>query len=77
MDSQPAMTMSISDISGPPIGNYDSCLSIESPLEKDKPTIKGKYCGMDGSWIRNIKEEEINEDLFKIMDGKENGQGSF
>ncbi|CAG2173367.1 unnamed protein product [Oppiella nova] len=35
------------DMSGPTFGNYDQCLSIESPDEEDKPKFYGQYCGMD------------------------------
>ena len=63
------MTMSFVELSGPPHGNYDQCLSIESPDEEDKPKIKGKYCSGDLSWIRSFKKEEMDaEVLNKLRD---------
>ena len=74
-DAQPSMSMSIVELSGPPYGNYDQCLSIESPEKVGEQKIMGKYCNGDNSWIRDIKREEINvqvinklrEDAFDSM----------
>ena len=35
------------ELSGPPMGDYDQCLSIESPTEGVNPKIKGQYCGVE------------------------------
>ena len=61
------MTMTVVELGGPPYGNFDQCLSIESPDEENKPKIKGKYCAADMSWIMDIKEEELDADLFNKM----------
>ena len=54
--------MPISDLSGPPYGNYDQCLSIKSPYEANKPTITGHYCGLDSS-IYAIKNQYLTEEM--------------
>jgi hypothetical protein len=42
----PPLPSRILEISSIPLGEYDDCLNIISPEEKDKPTIRGQYCRM-------------------------------
>jgi hypothetical protein len=42
----PSLPSRILEISSIPLGEYDECLNIISPEEKDKPTIRGQYCRM-------------------------------
>ena len=44
LEAQPSITIKSNFLESIPIGKYDECLSIESPEEKDKPTIRGQYC---------------------------------
>jgi len=46
LDAMPSLPSRILEISSIPLGEYDECLNIISPEEKDKPTIRGQYCRM-------------------------------
>jgi hypothetical protein len=46
LDAMPSLPSRILEISSIPLGEYDDCLKIISPEEKDKPTIRGQYCRM-------------------------------
>ena len=54
------MSLSIVEVSGPPYGNFDECLGIESPPENDQSVIRGKYCYSDASFIRNFKRDQFD-----------------
>ncbi|XP_054166940.1 uncharacterized protein LOC128964376 [Oppia nitens] len=45
-EAQPTPSNGMLELSGSSYGNYDQCLSIESPDESDKPKIYGQYCGI-------------------------------
>ncbi|XP_054166937.1 uncharacterized protein LOC128964372 [Oppia nitens] len=78
LDSQPSMSMSVVDMSGPPYGNYDECLSIESAAETDKPTIKGQYCALDMDWILDIDPADVDPvGLLKAVNSSEKTKKIF
>jgi hypothetical protein len=55
------MSMVVVDMSGPIYGNYDECLSIESPPENEEPVIRGKYCYLDAGYVKNFDEEQLDD----------------
>ncbi|CAG2101243.1 unnamed protein product [Medioppia subpectinata] len=69
LDAQPSFQMTVTELGGPSIGNYDQCLSIVSPEEVDQPVIKGQYCSMDTNFILDIKMEDVerSDNLGAVM----------
>ena len=49
--------MTILEMSGPPYGNYDQCLSIESPAEVNQLVIRGKYCYLGTGIINSLRKD--------------------
>ncbi|CAG2113800.1 unnamed protein product [Medioppia subpectinata] len=69
LDAQPSFQMTVTELGGPSIGNYDQCLSIVSTEEVDQPVIKGQYCAMDTNFLLDVKKEDIEggDDLETIF----------
>jgi len=72
----PSITLS-TGLSGLPVGQYDECLSIRSPEEKDKPIIRGQYCALGMSDLLPPKDsytpgEPIDDYLFALINSRLN-----
>ncbi|CAG2176478.1 unnamed protein product [Oppiella nova] len=57
-DAQPSFQMTVFELGGPSLGNYDQCLSIESPPEEDDPGDIKDYNSMEN--IVNSSEASKN-----------------
>ncbi|XP_054166941.1 uncharacterized protein LOC128964377, partial [Oppia nitens] len=63
-EAQPRPSNGILGLNGVLYGNYDQCLSIESPDETDKPKIYGQYCGIKH---QSIDKKQIPLNVYEDM----------
>ncbi|XP_054166939.1 nose resistant to fluoxetine protein 6-like [Oppia nitens] len=76
-EAQPTPSNGILELSGTSYGNYDQCLSIESPDESEKPKIYGQYCGIKHQLLdRHQIPMSAYEDLSNYLK-KETNSSSF
>ena len=55
------------ELSGIPFGDYDQCLSIESPEEVGKPKIIGQYCGIPLEPFLSTDEKDFSPEMVEMF----------
>ena len=55
------------ELSGIPFGDYDQCLSIESPEEVGKPKIIGQYCGIPLEPFLSTDEKGFSPEMVEMF----------